>query len=124
MEEIANNDRYELKCDTSKNRLFVTIKGLWKTRDGYIKDLEAACQKLRPGFSMLVDLLTMKPHGEIGSVHEEAQRLVLKFGLAKTAEIQTDRAILRLSLDRYSNNSGMNKEVFSSYEAAEKKMAR
>ncbi|MEO1253933.1 MAG: hypothetical protein AAFY41_03470 [Bacteroidota bacterium] len=120
MDLVSENDRYSLKCDNNRNRLFITIKGLWKSKDSYLKDLEAACKKMTPGFTIHVDLTTMKPPGqEIGGVHEEAQRILLKYGLSNTAEVQTDRALLRLALERYSDNSGMRKRVFFSHEEAE-----
>ena len=120
MIEIANNERYELRCDNSINRLFINIKGLWKTKEGYLEDLENACSNLKRGFTMHVDLTTMKPPGEeIGGVHEEAQRIVQRHGLGSTAEVQADRALLRMALERYSDNSGMDKQVFLSNEEAE-----
>lgn len=120
MKEIAINDRYELKCDLEKNRLYIVIKGLWKTQEGYLQDLQTACSNLKEDFSMHVDLTSMKPPGqEIGKVHEQAQVIAQKNGLGATAEVQSDRALLRMALNRYSEKSGMQKQVFLSNEEAE-----
>lgn len=101
------------------NRMYIAIKGLWTTADGYLNDLTAACKGMSTGFSIHVDLITMKPVGrDLGVVHEEAQKILLSHGLAHTAEVQNDRALLRMAVDRYSSNSGMAKQVFDSHEKA------
>ncbi len=119
MKVFAENERYELKTDHSINRLYITIKGLWRKKDGYLEDLEKACQSMKKGFKIHVDLTTMvAPRGEIGVVHEEAQRILMKYGLVQTAEVQNDSAITRMALKKYSDNSGMSKRVFFSHEEA------
>ena len=120
MISIAKNERYELTCDPDRNRLFITIKGLWKTNEGYLEDLKEACQKMESGFTIHVDLTTMKPCGDdMGAVHEQAQKILMSYGLSNTAEVQEDRALLRMAVAKYSDNSGMKKRVFFTHEEAE-----
>ena len=121
MLEIAKNNRYKLLCDQERNRMFITIEGLWKTKDGYLEDLKEACEQMATGFTIHVDLTSMKPCGdEIGSVHVAAQKILMDYGLAHTAEVQADRAILRMSVAKYSDNSGMKKRVFLTHAEAER----
>ena len=116
---VAANERYDLKCDLNKNRMFITIKGLWKSKEGYLEDLEDACRKMQSGFTIHVDLTSMKPCGDIGIVHEHAQNTFMCYGLANSAEVQEDRALLRLTMAKYSDKSGMKKRVFFSHAEAE-----
>ncbi|MCV9386538.1 hypothetical protein [Reichenbachiella ulvae] len=121
MKTVANNDRYELKVDESINRMYITIKGYWRIKDNYLEDLEEACKLMKPKFKIHVDLTTMTaPPAKVGVVHEEAQKMLMKYGLAQTAEVHNDSALTRLAVNRYSENSGMTKQVFSSHEEAKK----
>lgn len=115
---ICDNERYDIAINVSINRMKLSVKGLWQTGDGYLEDLEKACKGLKPGFDLVANLTAMKPAGAVGVVHEKAQKLLLSCGLLRTAEVQSDRAIVRITVDRYSDNSGMEKQVFTSSENA------
>ncbi|MFT4738779.1 MAG: hypothetical protein ACI8QD_000913 [Cyclobacteriaceae bacterium] len=116
---LSKTTYYELKADYSKNRMYICILGFWREKGSYLADLDAACKTMSRGFSIQVDLAEMKaPRNEIGQVHEEAQVILMKYGLAHTAEIQSGNAITKMVLRKYSDNSGMGKQVFLSHSDA------
>lgn len=108
-----------MKVDTSSNRLYITIKGFWRDKGNYLGDLETACRTMNSGFKIHVDLTGMKaPKPEVGKVHEDAQKMLMQFGLSQTAEVHGRDAIARMALNKYSTNSGMDKQVFSTHDEA------
>lgn len=120
MTTIAENDRYELKVDNSINRIFITIKGYWQSKEGYLEDLKKSISEVSEGFKIHVDLTSMiTPKPEIGSVHVEAQKMLMEAGLAQTAEVLGSNAIAKMTIKKYSNNSGMSKQIFDNHEDAE-----
>ncbi|MBN2532289.1 MAG: hypothetical protein JXB88_05330 [Spirochaetales bacterium] len=124
MIEIANNDFYSMKVDESKNRFYLTIEGFWETGDQvpeYLDDLKKAVKHLSNGFTILSDLIQMKtPTQEIGALHVKAQKYLIDSGLSKTAEVHPLSMIAKMTVDRFSEESGMKKGMFSSKEEAEK----
>ena len=120
---IARNDYYTIDIDEKKNRLYLTIVGYWKSRDvvsNYIGDLVNASGKLSPNFTVLTDVTQMKtPHQSVVSLHLEAQKVLLEAGLKKTAELVGADAIVKMSLGRFSNESGMPKGTFDNKQEAE-----
>jgi hypothetical protein len=55
------------------------------------------------------------PLPAIAKVHEEAQIMLMNY---ETDEVHANNAITRMALRKYSNNSGMSKEVFFTNEDA------
>ena len=123
MIQIAKNDSYEMSVDTDKNRFYLTIKGFWKKPDQvpeYVADIKAAIDKMKPGFTILTDLRTMKPPTtEIGQLHVEAQKSLVEGGLSKTAEVVGSAILLEMQLKKYAQTSSMSKAEFESVEEAE-----
>jgi hypothetical protein len=118
---LSKTATYELKADYAKNRLYISIIGFWREKGNYLADLESACKTVKEGFTIQVDLVEMKaPTREVGVVHEEAHVILMKYGLAHTAEVQSGNAITKMALRKYSDNSGMDKQVFLSHEEAAK----
>ena len=100
--------------------MYIRISGFWRTKEGYLEDLEEACKAMGADFKIHVDLRTMKaPKKEIGQVHIDAQRILMSYGLAMTAEILGENALAKLALKMYSDTSGMKKRIFSSMDEAE-----
>ena len=123
MKEIAKNNYYEISVDTSKNRLYLKVKGFWKEKTevpNYLKDMRNAGQSLSRGFTVLADLQEMKaPSPEIGVLHQETQAILVQAGLDRTAEVLSS-AITKMSTSKYTKTSGMKKMDFSSTNEAEK----
>ncbi|MEM9340623.1 MAG: hypothetical protein AAGA66_17950 [Bacteroidota bacterium] len=119
MKKLVDNARYELGVDTRLNRMYITVKGYWFTGEGYLADLEKACRLMIKGFKSHIDFTSMQtPRAEVGEVHVEAQRLLMAYGLTKTAEVVGKDAIVKMALKKYSLESGMQREVFSSHSDA------
>lgn len=55
---IAQTPFYVIAVDPAKNRLYLTSKGFWASKDdvpNYLEDLTQALEKLEPGFDLLND---------------------------------------------------------------------
>ena len=123
MKEIASNNYYSIKVDEGKNRLYFAIIGFWKEPmqvPEYVHDMEKATKLLSKGFTVLSDLTQMKtPAQEIGPLHVKVQQLLVKAGLSKTAELQSESALTKMNVDKVSKTSGMAKGTFTSIMNAE-----
>lgn len=123
MEEIAKNDHYEINVDTSKNRLYLKLKGFWKEKSDvpdYLNDIQKSAKRMSRGFCVLSDLREMKPPSQdIGALHMEAQTIYIQAGLDRTAEV-LNSAVTKMSTNRYSDATKMKKMDFNSVEEAEK----
>ena len=121
-QEIAKNQYYEVFADPEKNRLYYNIFGFWRSVDlvpNNYEDLRIATTKLKPGFDILADLRTMKPPPEtVAELHISTQKLVVEKGLSKTAEVY-DEETVKFMGERYSRESKMDTQVFSSMSEAE-----
>lgn len=91
---IASNSYYDIAVDAAKNRIHITIKGFWETKDlvpHYISHINEAVSLARPSFSVLVNLTRMvPPTHEVTGLHHEVQKLFLERGLARSAEVVND----------------------------------
>lgn len=127
METVASNTYYEFQVDTNKNRIYLTIKGFWKSVDivpDYEKDGLKATKKMKKGFTVLTDLTEMKtPPGHVVDIHISLQKKMVENGLAKTAEI-IPSSVLKLSVNRMSEESGMLKRIFDDRKEAEEWLDR
>jgi hypothetical protein len=123
MKTIAQNDYYVIAVDATKNRLYLTLIGYWKSRaevPKYIEDLKKATRELSKGYTILTDVTKMKaPPQDVVSLHMEAQKVVLAAGLSKTAELVGRDAIAKLAVDRFSRESGMYKGTFDNWREAD-----
>jgi len=123
MQDIASNDHYRIAVDNAKNRVYLTINGTWSAVSevpNYLSDLKRAAGSLKNGWTILADTRNMKPPSpEVVELHVKAQAAIIAAGLAKTAEIQPASAITKLSVERFSKESGMEKGIFASPQEGE-----
>jgi hypothetical protein len=123
MNKIAENEYYVIQVEPGKNRFYLRVMGFWKNTSivpNYLTDIEKGVKMLRSGFCIISDLREMKtPPQEVGILHEKAQKVLVLAGLDRTAEVLSD-AILKMALNKYSINSQMKKQAFSTVEEAEK----
>jgi hypothetical protein len=114
-ERIASNSYYDIAVDTARNRIYLTIKGFWQTKDlvpHYIEDLSEATGILGPGFTVLANLTRMvPPTAEVSVLHQQAQSLLMKSGLARSAEIVNDPLLMSV-VDEYAAVSRATRRVF------------
>lgn len=89
--QVAKNSCYDLCYDGLINRIYFTIHGFWKNRDGvseFLTDWEKALSLAKPGFTILTDMRTMITHPqELTSLHCEAQSMVLEAGVRNIAHV-------------------------------------
>jgi hypothetical protein len=123
MKEIAKTNFYTIGIDTAENRLYLKVIGFWNDLSlvsNYPDDIKKASQELTPGFTVLADLTEMKPMPkEVGPLYERAQKILVKSGLKKTAEILPESAILKMQVKKFARSSEMPKAEFHSKEEAE-----
>ncbi len=123
MTEITKTEYYALAVDKIKNRIYFSITGFWGNPSvvpNYLRDIERASKEVVRGYTILSDLVkmrTMPP--EAGKMHEQAQKILVDAGLAKTAEVLPQNVILKLQLQRHAESSKMTKKVFASKVEAE-----
>ncbi len=122
LERIASNSYYDVLIDTAKNRIYLTIKGFWQTRDlvpHYIDDLSEAADLMRPAFTVVANLSRMvPPTDEVGALHKTVQKLMLERGMVRVAEIADDPGLIGVA-NGYAAETRINKRVFSSPRFAE-----
>jgi hypothetical protein len=123
MKTIAQNDYYVIAADPSKNRMYLTLIGYWRSRaevPKYIEDLKKATRELSRGYTILTDVTKMKaPPQDVVTLHTEAQKVVLAAGLSKTAELVGSDIFTKMSVDRFSKESGMHKGTFDNWREAD-----
>lgn len=121
-QEIAKNQYYELLVDTEKNRMYYNLFGFWRSVDvvpDNYKDMKTAMSKLKPGFDVIGDLRFAKPPPEpVAELHISTQKLAMDMGLSRTAEIYSEEAV-KFMAERYSRESRMDTQVFSTVSEAE-----
>lgn len=124
MKTIAKTAYYSIAVDKTKNRIYLTIVGFWKSPTvvpAYVEDMKKACQEISPGFTVLADvtrMITLPP--EIAAVHESAQQVTLAAGLRKSAEIlPKEKALEKMALTKWSTKTGMVKNMFHAIADAE-----
>ncbi len=119
---VAQTQHYCIGVDQDKNRVFITIIGFWRSPeevDGYVRDLDQALLQLQPGFTLLTDLTQMKPHPQtLNPVHLQAQQLLIRGGLAQTAEVISS-SIVQFQTELLSKQSAMPLRQFTSLAEAE-----
>ncbi len=115
------NKHYQIGIDKSKNRIYLTILGFWRSPEEvgeYLPDLDGALAELRPGFTLLTDLTQMKSHPQaLNPVHLGAQQLLLSRGLTQTAEIVRS-SFVQFQAESLSKQSAMPRRQFSTFEEA------
>ena len=115
------NKHYQIGIDKSKNRIYVTIIGFWRSPEEvseYVPDLDRALLQLQPGFTLLTDLTQMKTHPKtLNPVHLAAQQLLVAGGLTQTAEVVSS-SFVQFQAESLSKQSEMPLRQFSSIEEA------
>lgn len=120
--QIAKNSCYDMHFDGVKNRIYFTINGFWKSRDGlseFLSDWKKAISLIHPGFTILTDMRTMITHPQdLSSLHQEAQSMVLEAGVKNVAHVMPHDKIAYLQVQSiYEKNSFPNKNFLTIEEA-------
>lgn len=116
LQNIASNPHYEIAVSKLKNRLYLKVRGFWRSPEevpNYVSDLRKSAASLQKDFTVLADVSEMKAHpGPVRKVHEEAQTVLIMAGLGRVAEIQAD-LITNVQLDNLSKDTLMPKRAFN-----------
>lgn len=88
---IAQTDKYQILINPLRNRVFVQIKGLWIKAESvptYLSDWDLALEKLKPGFTAVIDLRNMiLSPASIKEIHRQVQQKMASKGVRKIAEL-------------------------------------
>ncbi len=121
-ERITSNSYYDIAVDSAKNRIYLTIKGFWQTKElvpHYINDIGTAVGRMKPGFTVLADLTRMvQPTPEVCALHQESQVLLVKCGAARAAQIAYDPLLTNV-LNQYSAELKISRRIFGETSFAE-----
>lgn len=120
---IGKNQYYDLSADPVKNRIYLTLFGFWPNQSvvpDYINDVIKSTQHIKGGFTILTDLRKFKTvPPEVGALHQQAQTILVKAGLDRTAEVVPEEMVIeKITLDRYSKSTGMKKMTFHDVDEA------
>lgn len=120
---VAQTKCYELLYNLSKNRIYLTINGFWKSRgivSSFIPDLKKALQLTQPGFTLLADLRSMITHPQsVMALHIEGMTLIRQAGIRKGANIAPADHIATLQVEDTITQSHLPLRRFTSYSEAE-----
>lgn len=109
-ETIAKTNYYTFEVDPDINRLFLTLVGFWENAGvapNFLTDADPALDKLRPGFTNLVDVTQLKnPPKDVRDLFESIQKKFMSRGMAKNAEVISS-AFVEVNLDEVASQSGM-----------------
>ena len=119
---ITDNKHYLLAVNVEKNRAYLTIKGYWRNVEAvpqYVADWKKTVGMLKRGFTLLTDARDMKTHPQdVRKLHEEAQGVLMKAGVARIAELVKD-GIAEKQLDAVAKVSAFPKKNFRDPAVAE-----
>jgi len=122
LERVASNSYYDIAIDPAKNRIYLTIKGFWQTKDlvpRYVDDIGSAVARLKQGFTILADLTRMVPPShEVVVMHKLVRESLIESGLFRAAEIVDNPAVMSMLVE-YLTSPKANRRVFSETAPAE-----
>ena len=124
MPTVINDTKfYKISVSPEKNRAYLKILGFWRSAEAvpdYLKDWAKAASMLKKGFTLLTDASEMKTHPQdVRKLHEQAQAMILKAGVAKVAEVLKDD-VAEMQLDAVAKTTQFPKKNFRTAEEAEK----
>jgi hypothetical protein len=109
-EMVVKNDHYVLEVDPDINRLFITLQGFWENptvTPNILTDIDAALDRVRPGFTNLVDTTQFKtPPKDVMEVFERVQQRIMARGISKNAEVVSS-AFVEVNLEEVASHSDL-----------------
>ena len=115
--------RFVLTVDSTKNRVYCTMRGFWKQvddADAYLNAWRTAIRQMSNHFTVIVDLSDlniMSP--EWVTLAFEVEKLVISAGLLATAEVIPANPTVKMQANRISYDTNMTKRVFINRDDAE-----
>jgi hypothetical protein len=121
METIVKNEKYEVRFDKSKNRLFYTFTGFWETPDVVVNlmdDCKKGLDQMSSGFTLLVNLSAIKtPSKDVRALFVELQQITMGYNPGRIAEVM-DSMMVKVNVDETHDISGVKTKQFDSVEKA------
>ncbi len=114
---IATTQFYAIVTDETKNRIFIQLNGFWteeKIIDDYIIALNLAIAKMKPNFTLVVNLTKFKTlPSELVSKQQASMRALVEGGMYKVAEILPASAIAAMQLKASARSEQMPNKQFA-----------
>jgi hypothetical protein len=107
-ETIVKTDRYIFEVDPDINRLYLTFIGFYESVDvvpDFHADALKAMEKLKPGFTNLVDTTQFKtPPQDVLDLFNRVQKDLVSRGIRKNAEVVSS-AFVEVNLEELASRS-------------------
>ncbi len=120
---IASNTCYDLCYDPAKNRIYLSIRGFWKSLDNvphYLDDWQKVLRLKKPGFTVLSNLQEMITHPQnLNFLHVQAQQMVMEQQVASIAHVIPADKIAKLQVEAIAEQSKIPVRNFDSKHQAE-----
>ncbi len=121
--EIASTNKYSIRINQEKNRLYLEIKGFWQSKadvPSYLTDLKYAASYLRSGFTCLTDMTTMKtPGAEAAVLFELGSQMLIRNGVTRSAGIFSHDVIAKMAAEHKVSSFNMDRKAFGKVTEAE-----
>lgn len=120
---IARNKCYEISYDGTKNRIYFSILGFWKSKASipdFLNDWEKALQLVTPGFTVLIDMRTMITHPQqLNGLHEQSMKMIRDAGVSQIANVMPTDRIASLQINEITDRVELPVHVFETCKAAD-----
>jgi len=94
---FTHNQYYLIETNSTLNRLYITIYGLWPCPEnihGFLMDIEQALNELSSNFTTLIDLSGSKAHPyNVALLHIQAHKLLKEKNILQAAQVYHDRQV-------------------------------
>ncbi|MCS6834046.1 MAG: hypothetical protein NZ521_10770, partial [Flammeovirgaceae bacterium] len=88
---LADNEFYQIKADDRKQRLYITLKGFWRSPQQvpqYLPDIQKAIYTMSDGFTCLANFSMLMPFSEeVKPLFTESIKLLLSEGMKRSAQL-------------------------------------
>ncbi len=126
---ISETEFYQVKVDVSKNRMYVTLKGAWRSPEDtphYVKDLTNSARMLKGRFTMLVNFSMLLPFTKEvwEKVHSPALKALMHYGLGRSSQILPRNEEATAQLEDHAQRLELNLMAFGDEEIAERFLER
>ncbi len=121
MKQVAANAYYTISYDEIKNRVFLSISGIWSKEaqvPNWLTDIQTVIDMAGPRFTLVNDLTNMGPT-MIPKLLVAAQEIIMGGGVRKACEIHRSETLAKMAVKRVADNSGIAKREFDNMEEAE-----
>ena len=122
---ISDNEFYQVKVDTTKNRMYLTLKGVWrapKETPNYVADVIKGARMLSGKFTLLSNFSMLLPFQPTvwEEVHYPALQALFQNGVGRAAQILPRNEDTTALLEEKAKVSGIELMAFGDEEIAER----